>query len=257
MHIGKTGGTAIKRTLHGARLAHRREGGERLITPTKKYGFIKLQPHAFTMADLPDGEHVFFSVRDPIGRFLSGFSTRIAKGGTTYGSRFAWTPEEEIAFSRFHTPEQLGLALGSDDEDEREAAGFAMRNIIHLGYQRRYTGTIGELRDRLDQVVYIAKQETLDDDWKCLKRLLQLPRDLELITDPQLAHRRVGETDPELDPAAVRNLREWYARDYALMAAIDKIRDEHGWGPQRRTRRMVKQMRRSAGRARRRVVGRR
>jgi hypothetical protein len=161
-----------------------------------------------------------------------------------------------MAFSRFHTPEQLALALGSDDDEERELAEWAMRNIIHLGYQRRYTGRVEELRERVGrQVIFIAKQETLSDDWERLKGILELPPDLDLISDPRLAHRRLEGPTPKLDRAAVRNLRRWYARDYDLMAGIDEIRAEQGWGPKLRAKRAARRVRRGAGRARRRIAG--
>lgn len=230
MHIGKTGGTAIKRTLHGAGYAYWREDGHLRVAHTP-LGAIRLHPHRFKLTDLPDGDRVFFCVRDPVSRFVSAFYSRRARGGEGYKERWPWSEAEERAFGTFETPEQLAVALGSKNRKEREFARWAMGSIRHLGFQRRYTGPDRELRARAERIVYVARQETLDADWERLKVLLELPPDLELIKDAAKAHRRPKAGRVELDPAAVRNLHKWYARDYELLDLIDEMRAERGWAP--------------------------
>jgi hypothetical protein len=254
MHIGKTGGTAIKRTLHSARLAYRHEGGADKVGTTP-FGPIKLETHRFRLEDLPDGDHVFFCVRDPVDRFLSGFHSRFSRGGQAYGNRFGWSEDEEKAFARFDTPNRLALALCSDDAEEREFAQWAMKHIRHVGFQRRFTGSIDALHERSEQIVYIARQETLTADWERLKQILALPPGLHLVNDPGRAHRRTKPGDAELDAAAVRNLREWYAHDYGLLEVIEEMRAKRGWDPGARLPPVTKRLRRTAGRARRRIAG--
>ena len=53
----------------------------------------------------------------------------------------------------------------------------------------------------------------LEADFESLKDLLGLPGDLELPSDPVLAHRRPPEMDGTLSDTAVANLRAWYADD--------------------------------------------
>jgi len=253
VHIGKTGGTAIKNALRDAGLAYWRDH-KRHAVPETPYGRIKLHHHRFRLHDLPDGDHVFFCVRDPVSRFVSAFYSRRSQGREAYSGRFPWSPDEERAFERFSTPQQLALALSADDADEREFAEWSMGRIRHLGFQRHYTGPPDHVRARLSRIVYVARQETLNSDWEQLKALLELPADIELPTDPARAHRRDASEDDSLNRAAVQSLRRWYARDYGLLTFLDDLRAERGWGPPvpRRVLAMRK-ARRGAGRARRRL----
>ncbi len=65
IHIGKTGGTAVKYALqdyNATVLGCRYE--------------IILHNHNFKLKDIPIGEKFFFFVREPIDRFISGFYSR-------------------------------------------------------------------------------------------------------------------------------------------------------------------------------------
>ena len=64
LHIGKTGGTAIKAALKAYPPA---------VT-------LHVHPHRFALADVPRGERVFFFVRDPLSRFVSAFHSRKRRG---------------------------------------------------------------------------------------------------------------------------------------------------------------------------------
>lgn len=62
VHVGKTAGTALKWAL----------------VPAAKQGRYELclHRHADGLAAMPVGDRVFFVVRDPIDRFVSGFLSR-------------------------------------------------------------------------------------------------------------------------------------------------------------------------------------
>ena len=66
LHIGKTGGTAMKYVLSqypvGSRYA------------------ICLHGHRVRLCDIPKGDSVIFAVREPISRFVSGFYSRKRQG---------------------------------------------------------------------------------------------------------------------------------------------------------------------------------
>src|SRR4051812_28297644 len=104
LHVGKTGGTAIKRALRS---------GQVRATP---YGRLLLHRHRFTLRDVPEDDFVFFCVRDPIARFVSGFYSRRDQGRPRY--HFEWSPAEATAFATFATPEQLAGALAADDPEQ-------------------------------------------------------------------------------------------------------------------------------------------
>jgi hypothetical protein len=232
LHVGKTGGTALKQ-------AFRRTG-----MPETPYGPIKLHRHAFRLHELPPGDHVIFCVRDPIARFVSGFYSRFTKGQPRY--YFEWTERERIAFERFGTPQQLAKSLASDDEEERGHAEAAMTQIRHLRPMQRYVGAPKQVREHLKQVVYIGRQETLSTDWEQIKGLLGLPAHVDLTSDPKKAHRRDSSLDTSLDDEAIRALSRWYARDLRLVEYCELIRARNGWGGAERpnaARRVVQQLR--------------
>ena len=253
VHVGKTGGTAIKRALRDAKHAYWREETRHKVSETQ-YGPIKLHNHRFRFEHVPDDDYAFFCLRDPIARFVSAFYSRRSKGGEAYAGRFPWSAEEEQAFERFSTPQQLAVALTASDAAEREFAHWTMRHVRHLGFQQRFTGPPDHVRARLSRIVYVARQETLARDWEQLKSLLELPSELELPSDPARAHRRDATDDAPLYSAAERSLRQWYARDYRLLEFFDELRAERGWGPPvPRRLLMMRKARRGAGRARKRL----
>lgn len=227
IHIGKTGGTAIKRGLRRAKLAYWASDDAEDFFETR-FGRIQLHHHRFGMGDVPPEDHVFFCLRDPIDRFFSAFYSRLNKGRPRY--YFEWTDAERRAFEAFPTPQRLAGALAGRDIGEKSLAEFAMRNIRHMVPMAASVGSPTQLRSRVSQVVYIARQETLATDWEQLKSLLSLPRDATLPTARVTANRRDASLDTTIEPAAADALRAWYRRDYALLRYCDALRAWNGWG---------------------------
>lgn len=62
LHIGKTGGSAVKHTL-------------KQYPPNNRYA-VHLHKHGVKLSDIPKGNMVIFVVRDPVSRFISGFYSR-------------------------------------------------------------------------------------------------------------------------------------------------------------------------------------
>lgn len=204
LHIGKTGGTAVKAALRG-----HTEVGEYLIT---------LNPHWVGLRDIPRGDRVVFFLRDPVARFVSGFLSRQRKGQPRYYTE--WTPGEKAAFERFESPRALAHALSSANAEEKAAARRAMRAIEHVkdSYMRWFDSEAYFL-SRQSDVLLIGFQETLGADFERLKRALGLPDALALPNDPVKAHRNPEKLDTSLDDLAVRNLRDWYRADLDFIEA--------------------------------------
>lgn len=198
LHVSKGGGSAVKDALQ-----------DRLRTPTAR---IFLHPHRTTLADVPTGEKAFTFLRDPVTRFVSGFHSRLRQGRPKYNT--PWTPDEKRAFARFSTPNALALALSSDDAETRAAAEHAMRTIGHV--RQSYASWLGDERQmtaRLDDILFIGRQETLNADFDRLRTLLGLPANVVLAQ----VHRTPDEFDRRLDAEARENLRAWYADDYRML----------------------------------------
>jgi hypothetical protein len=198
LHVSKAGGSAVKDAIEG-----------RLRTPTSR---IFLHPHRTTLMDVPRGEKVFFFLRDPVTRFVSGFHSRLRQGRPRYDT--PWTPDEAAAFARFATPDALATALSAPDPEVRQAAEGAMRVIGHVRSSYwQWLGDEATLTDRLDDILFVGRQESLARDFEALRGLLGLPAGVRL---PE-AHRTPEGFDRGLSPEAVENLRAWYVADYRLL----------------------------------------
>ena len=163
------------------------------------------------------------TLRNPATRFASGFLSRLRKGAPRYYNE--WTANESQSFEWFSSPGALADALAEPSGELRERAEFALRSIRHVRDPMiHWTGDAGYVRERAENVLYVARQETLDADWELLKELLGLPRDQMLPRDPVVAHRSADVLDREISPKGVRALREWYAADYELLELAEELR---------------------------------
>ena len=206
LHVGKTGGTAVRLAL----ATHRRAGRFDL----------QLQWHDVTLKDIPRGDYVVFFLRDPVSRFASGFDNQ-RRGATPYYTH-VWSEADRAVFDRFKTEAELALALGSGDAETRGAAEAAMREIDHV--RTSYWDWFGDeayFRSRLDDILFVGFQETLSADFDELKRRLGLPDDVALPVDDRRAQRRPTKPEP-LPPEAVALLRDWYATDYAFIRLCEE-----------------------------------
>ena len=116
IHVGKTGGTALKAALE----KHKRTAGYHIL----------LHDHHFVFRMVPPGDSVFFFLRHPLSRFISGFYSRQREGKPRH--YYPWRAGEEKAFAKFKTPNELALALSSPHANPRAAAWQAMRSIQHV-----------------------------------------------------------------------------------------------------------------------------
>lgn len=211
LHIGKTGGTAIKYALAN--------------TPSTECYTLKLHRHRTRLRNIPEGEKVMFFVRDPIARFVSGFYSRMRQGQPRYAN--PWKEGEEEAFALFKTPNELAMGLASEDEERRLAAVEAMKKIGHV--RSSYWDWFENeeyLHSRFGDLYYIGFQENSREDFEAIKRKLRLPAALQLPTDDVEAHKTPGDLDRRLEPTALQALREWYARDYVFMKFCKEKADE-------------------------------
>jgi hypothetical protein len=218
IHVSKAGGTALRYGIRAARLS----AGGQLMSP---WGEIWGHDHRFRFCDVGSDDKAVLAFRDPISRFLSGYFSRRRKGAPRYF--IEWTDPERQSFEWFPTPQALADALAEPSGELRKRAEFAMQSIRHLNRPMTFwTGKPAYLRKHLDKVLYVARQETLDDDWERLKELLELPRDQMLPHDAVKAHRTTYDGDVDISEKGVQALREWYSDDYELLEIGEEVR--HG-----------------------------
>jgi hypothetical protein len=202
IHMGKTGGTALKHALR----PHRRSAGFRII----------LHDHFVSLRDIPTGELFVFLVRDPVSRFASAFCSRQRQGRPRFDA--PWTEEERAAFGRYRSPNQLALDLGADEAARRAEAEAAMRAIKHVrtSYWDWFENEAA-FRARLADLFFVGFQETLPEDFSELRSILGLPDTVTLPNDDIAAHRTPPDVDLHLDEDAKAALRRWYEQDLAFV----------------------------------------
>ena len=213
LHIGKTGGTAIKHALQ----------------PVAATANIVLHPHRVRLGDVPPGECVFFFLRDPLSRFVSAFYSRRREGRPRYV--VPWSAEEAAAFARFHTPNELANGLSSISAAERKKADRAMRDIPHVN--NRYWDWLIDpayLQSRAGDIFFIGLQEHLADDFAIVRSRLGISEHVRLPDDDVDAHRNPASLDRTLDEQATRNLAAWYADDFVAIRECRRIARERELG---------------------------
>jgi len=202
LHIGKTGGTAVRFALKD----HLNAGRYRIV----------LHGHDTTFRDIPVGERTVFFLRDPLKRFVSGFYSRQRQGQPRYFS--PWNEDEKLAFEYFKTPDQLACSLSSSDENEKSRALKAMNSIIHVNrFYRDWFETREYCKSRIRDIFFVGFQEQLDQHFETLKGKLALPNDIKLPTDDTTAHKISSSLDTTLSDEAIRNLKSWFSGDYEFI----------------------------------------
>jgi len=207
LHIGKTGGSAIKSAL-------------RRKNKTRQY-VIALHSHKFRLRDCPDGEKVIFCVREPLQRFISGFYSRQRQGQPLY--HVPWSEEEAAAFHHFETPNELALGLSANDPEIKKKAIAAMQSIQHVknsywDWFENEAYFVGRIAD----ILLVCEQEKLNNDFARLKKMIGLPDNVALPKNSDKAHINPKNLDKKLDEQAVINLEQWYAKDYAFLDLLRK-----------------------------------
>ncbi len=203
LHIGKTGGTAVKVAIRQAQ-------------SSSNYRVV-LRRHEVHLDSIPEGEYFFFCVRDPIARYLSGFLSRQREGQPRY--RIRWREDEAIAFGHFQSPDALAVSLsaGGTEQQDAEAAMHAIRHVRDSYWD--WFGDPDSFRRRADHILWVGHQESLD--LSPLATTLGL-ENLQLPTDPWEANRGPQEK-PDLSDLARENLRRWYAKDYEFLDLCAEI----------------------------------
>jgi hypothetical protein len=207
LHIGKTGGSAIKSALE-----HARDGAFELV----------LHPHGTTLEQVPPGDRFFFVLRDPIDRFISAFYSRQRQGRPRYES--PWSSEEERAFARFSTADSLACALSSQESEEHSQALDAMRAIAHVR-DSYWFWFINEsyFQSRLGDLLAVLWLPDLDATFLQLCALLGISPAPALPYDDVGAHRNPADTDRVLSPRARAGLEQWYASDQTFVERCRRL----------------------------------
>lgn len=214
LHIGKTGGSAVKVAIKGDI-----RGVDKVYQEVAPGTRILTHAHNIDLGRIPPRDDVVFVLRDPVRRYVSGFTSRLRQGKPRHDS--PWNAAERRAFERFPTPDALAVALSSDDPGERRAAQAAMRDIRHVRtFLSDWLVSSKLIRRRRGQILLVGWQETLAADFERLRALIGLPDRCQLPTDSRDANRSPDDAPMELSETGKANIEAWYAGDYALIDTL-------------------------------------
>jgi len=220
LHIGKNAGNQIK--ILGSQL-------NSLQFESK----IIFCGHGRKLVDLPKDAMYFFSIRNPVKRFRSGFYSRKRKGQPL--NDLDWNPDEKRAFERFEHANDLAEALFRTDETATQAF-WAMSGVGHVrDHQFDWFRLAGNfLEDR--PPIFIVRQEHFEEDFSSLLHRLGTGLtfdDLEVSEDKNTSHRFDYSEAPTLSQLAISNLELWYRRDVEFydtcVAWISKAKAASTW----------------------------
>ena len=205
LHIRKTGGMALKAAL----------------SPVAAERGLLLREHGTALAKVPRGERAVFVVRDPVARFVSGFNSRLRMGRPLFDR--PWNAPEAEAFAAFKTPDELAQALDA----RTPAALAAMGGIRHVN-QPLSDWLVSEsyLRERLGDIVWVGRTETLAADLEEIKRRLDLPPSVRLPADEVSSHRTPHGMQTQLSAKGRAALERWYEADLRMLAFLESVRED-------------------------------
>lgn len=203
LHIGKTGGSAVKSALK--------------IHPNSSEGRIVLHGHDTSLSDIPNGEKVFFFLRYPISRFISGFYSRQRKGQPQYYSE--WSPKEKVVFETYKTPNEIACGLADGKYDAIEA----MKNVQHFKKYIYWYESFAYFQTRVEDILFIGFQETLDKDFMTLKSELGIDDSCTLPTDDIKAHRNPANLDKSIEVRGMHALKNWYQKDMKFISICKEM----------------------------------
>lgn len=208
LHIGKCAGTQIRNI------------SEQLLALKAERRIVK-HSHDVFLKDLPRQAEYFFSIREPISRFRSGFYSRKRKGAPRLHRE--WTQYERPAFADFEHANDLAESLFAEGERGLKAWA-AMKSIRHTAQNQAdwffWYGTFLDVRPP----VWIIRQERFDEDLEVFLRRAKLEShgaSLELARDSLEAHANDYSGLPPLSERAKDNLRRWYAQDIEFYRMCD------------------------------------
>lgn len=204
LHVGKTGGNAIRHALELGKEKPRAVNGRLLLQ----------RAHNVTLEMCPEGDAVVFVVRHPVSRFVSAFWSRYRRG---QHDPDALSAGETTAFEQFATPEELAAALSNGNPAKSSAAQKAMHEIEHVRHTLTfYLSSPSYLWARRRDILHIGFQERLDADLPVLVDRLRISAHTYLPNGSQEAHRTPTSFSRALSDQARANLEWWYADDIQI-----------------------------------------
>lgn len=176
--------------------------------------------HGMGLKDLPASAEYFFSIRDPISRFHSGFyGHKQRRHNPHHHKSRRLDRHERQAIADFDHANDLAESLFADGPLGDKAFG-AMKTLRHLAKgQADWFLHTGAFLDS-HPPIWILRQELFDTDFeRFLQRanLDEVAAKIEVSTDDLASNRRNHGEVPPFSDKAQANLRRWYEQDFVFV----------------------------------------
>ena len=205
IHIGKTGGSFFDHILRKIDIKNK----------------IIFNSHNI-MLDDNECKYIFF-IRDPVSRYVSGFISRLRKGQPLYYRE--WSIYERQSFHFFKTPNELAEALSSSDQKIKEFAFKSMNSILHLRQDiSYYVKKLANLKKFKNNILYIGRKETLNNDIKNIIKLLEYEYEID---NNDMESKFIHSTPykyeeiKHLSELGKDNIIKYYEKDYEIIKYLD------------------------------------
>ena len=208
LHIGKNAGTYIKRISEAI---NQRCPDRPIVTHT----------HDFFLKHLPPKANYFFSLRDPVSRFKSGFYSQKNYGRPAFD--VPWTADEEITFGEFEHANDLAESLFAEG-DLGVKAWAAINSIRHTAQNQSDWFYLRGNFLQLTPPVWIIRQENFDEDLEIFLARAGYDIALEdLVAPPRSTASNSNDYSdiPPISDKGKENLRRWYAQDFEFYRACE------------------------------------
>ncbi|CUJ18663.1 sulfotransferase family 2 domain-containing protein [Cognatishimia activa] len=208
LHIGKCAGTQIGDVI-------------KKINETKGNVLHKCF-HDDALKDIPVEADYFFSIREPISRFYSGFYSRKRKGQPRMF--FEWTEHEAFAFQEFEHANDLAESLFEDSHIGSKAMQ-AITSIRHTAQnQIDWFFMCGGIFDVRPPLAIIRQENFASDLSKFLERagLTELQNEFDFSKGKKKAHANDYSATPPLSDKAKTNLQHWYSQDIEFYRVCER-----------------------------------
>lgn len=200
IHIGKTGGSALKSSLKNH-------------TQGNHY-YLFLHNHNIKLKHIPKGDKIIFFLRHPVSRFISAFNSKKRRNlGEGRYKHLGIEANFAKITSYFSTPSELAEALSSESTDLKNLALFALENIQHFKSVFDYLHSKKYVISRQSDIILIGYQETLSNDFNEIKKILNMPNQIQLISDELQAHKTPKHYSKKMSSLAISNIENYYKFD--------------------------------------------
>ena len=231
IHIGRCAGTVIQKRFQ-EEFKYEQISKHSIKITTEKCE-IWFHSHKISLKMIPIGHKVFFVVRNPIERFISGFNRRLIRGSPSSMKNLKftllkdksgsnnWSSEEKLVFTKYGSVLEFVESLFSANKAIRRESLKNLKKIKHLGIFGSYWDYLGNkkyLESRKEDILLVLRLENLDADFSKLLNLLGISNTFKLPPLGAEANSNPTKTDINLlSPRLIKKMEQFLQKEFLFL----------------------------------------